>query len=60
MSAPDRSFDVLVCGGGPVGLLTAYGLQRMGIGTCVIGKDEIRIRTWRPLVRITAFSTSIY
>lgn len=31
------TYDVLICGGGPVGLLAAYGLQRMGISTCVIG-----------------------
>lgn len=32
--------DVVVCGGGPVGLLTAYSLQRFGISTCVIGKSR--------------------
>jgi phenol 2-monooxygenase len=30
--------DVLVCGGGPTGLLTGLGLARMGIATAVIGK----------------------
>lgn len=30
--------DVIICGGGPVGLLVAYGLQRFGVSTCVIGK----------------------
>ncbi|OAP56750.1 hypothetical protein AYL99_08862 [Fonsecaea erecta] len=33
-------YDVVICGGGPVGLLTAYGLQRMGIDTCVIERLE--------------------
>ncbi|KIW26719.1 uncharacterized protein PV07_06530 [Cladophialophora immunda] len=33
-------YDVVVCGGGPVGLLTAYGLQRMGIETCVVERLE--------------------
>lgn len=29
--------DVFICGAGPVGLLTAYMLARMGIKTCIIG-----------------------
>lgn len=29
--------DVFICGGGPVGLLTAYMLARMGVKTCIIG-----------------------
>ncbi|KIX93745.1 uncharacterized protein Z520_10651 [Fonsecaea multimorphosa CBS 102226] len=33
-------YDVVICGGGPVGLLTAYGLQRMGIETCVVERLE--------------------
>ncbi|KIW96711.1 uncharacterized protein Z519_02102 [Cladophialophora bantiana CBS 173.52] len=33
-------YEVVICGGGPVGLLTAYGLQRMGIETCVIERLE--------------------
>lgn len=30
--------DVLICGGGPVGLLTGLALVRMGISTVVIGE----------------------
>jgi 2-polyprenyl-6-methoxyphenol hydroxylase-like FAD-dependent oxidoreductase len=30
--------DVLIVGGGPVGLLTAYALQKMGVSTSVIGE----------------------
>jgi ribulose 1,5-bisphosphate synthetase/thiazole synthase len=30
--------DVLIIGGGPVGLLTAYALQKMGVSTSVIGE----------------------
>lgn len=32
--------DVLVCGGGPTGLLTGLGLARMGIPTAVVGKRK--------------------
>ncbi|KFY15822.1 hypothetical protein V492_01751 [Pseudogymnoascus sp. VKM F-4246] len=32
--------DVLVCGGGPTGLLTALGLARMGISTAVVEKCQ--------------------
>lgn len=32
--------DVVVCGGGPTGLLTALSLQKLGISTCVIGKRK--------------------
>lgn len=37
MARPENTYDVLISGGGPVGLVTAYSLQRMGISTCVIG-----------------------
>lgn len=30
--------DVLVCGGGPTGLLTGLGLARQGISAVVLGK----------------------
>jgi 2-polyprenyl-6-methoxyphenol hydroxylase-like FAD-dependent oxidoreductase len=30
--------DVLVCGGGPTGLLTGLGLARQGISVAVIGE----------------------
>ena len=36
--------DVLICGGGPVGLLTGLALVRMGISTVVIGELQRRIR----------------
>jgi 2-polyprenyl-6-methoxyphenol hydroxylase-like FAD-dependent oxidoreductase len=39
MAEPHEQLEVLICGGGPVGLLIAYGLQRMNIKTCVIGKN---------------------
>lgn len=29
--------DVFICGGGPVGLLIAYTLARMGISTYIVG-----------------------
>jgi len=29
--------DILVVGAGPTGLLMAYQLARMGVGTCIIG-----------------------
>ncbi len=32
--------DVLICGGGPVGLLTAYSLARCGVSTCVVEQHE--------------------
>ena len=32
--------DVLICGGGPVGLLTAYCLARYGLSTCIIEQKE--------------------
>lgn len=38
LDAMAESTDVLICGGGPVGLLTGLALVRMGISTVVIGK----------------------
>lgn len=32
--------DVLICGGGPVGLLTAYSLARSGVSTYVVEQHE--------------------
>lgn len=32
--------DVFVCGGGPVGLITAYMLTRQGISTYLVGKHS--------------------
>ena len=40
MSPNATETDVLVCGGGPVGLLTAYCLSRYGIKTAVIEKHS--------------------
>lgn len=34
--------DVVICGAGPVGLLTALGLSQQGINTLVIGKMPSR------------------
>ena len=36
MSQPTIETDVLVCGGGPVGLLTAYCLSRYGVSTMLV------------------------
>lgn len=30
--------DVLIIGGGPVGLLIAYGLARQGVDSIIVGK----------------------
>lgn len=30
--------DVLIVGGGPVGLLVAYGLARQGVDTVLVGE----------------------
>ena len=38
MSFEEGVQDVLIIGGGPVGLLTAYALQKMNISTCVVGE----------------------
>jgi ribulose 1,5-bisphosphate synthetase/thiazole synthase len=38
MSFEEGYMDVLIIGGGPVGLLTAYALQKMGVSTSVIGE----------------------
>ncbi|KAK6858654.1 hypothetical protein PG995_005218 [Apiospora arundinis] len=38
MNASTRRTDVLVCGAGPAGLLTAIGLEQQGISTFVIDK----------------------
>lgn len=39
--------DVLVCGAGPVGLLTALGLAQQGVKTLVIGKFVFCIEPFR-------------
>lgn len=39
--------DVLVCGAGPVGLLTALGLAQQGVKTLVIGKFVFCIERFR-------------
>lgn len=36
----DGKVDVLVCGGGPVGLLTAYSLARCGVSTLVVEQHD--------------------
>ena len=36
----DDKFDVLICGGGPVGLLTAYSLARCGVSTFVVEQHD--------------------
>lgn len=33
-------FDVVIVGGGPVGLLTAYQLRRFGVSVCVVEQYE--------------------
>jgi threonine dehydrogenase-like Zn-dependent dehydrogenase len=38
MACSKDTYDVLISGAGPVGLLSAFGLQRMGISTCVVGE----------------------
>ncbi len=38
--SPDGKVDVLICGGGPVGLLIGYCLARYGISTYVIEQRE--------------------
>lgn len=37
MSFTEGYADVVIVGGGPVGLLSAYMLQRLGISTIVVG-----------------------
>lgn len=36
--ATEFKTDVLVVGGGPVGLLIAYGLARQGVDSIVVGE----------------------
>ena len=36
----DDKVDVLICGGGPVGLLTAYSLARCGVSTFVVEQHD--------------------
>ena len=36
----EREVDVLICGGGPVGLLTAYCLARYGVSTYVVEQHD--------------------
>ena len=40
MSQPTVNTDVLICGGGPVGLLMAYCLRRCGVSAIVIEKHS--------------------
>lgn len=42
MGLEDRSaeYDVVIVGGGPVGLLMAYQLQRFGVTACVLEQHE--------------------
>src|ERR1700723_2771962 len=42
MGETDEDLDVLVAGGGPVGLSAAIACARMGLRTCVIGKIDRR------------------
>lgn len=42
-SAPDidtAEYDVVIVGGGPVGLLMAYQLKRFGVTVCVLEQHE--------------------
>ncbi|KAL8708645.1 MAG: hypothetical protein Q9220_006470 [cf. Caloplaca sp. 1 TL-2023] len=36
----DHQIDVLICGGGPVGLVTAYCLSRYGLSTYIVEKQD--------------------
>ena len=40
MDAQTEQVDVLICGGGPVGLLTGYCLARYGLSTCVVEQHD--------------------
>ncbi|EXJ63595.1 uncharacterized protein A1O5_11356 [Cladophialophora psammophila CBS 110553] len=53
-------YEVVICGGGPVGLLMAYGLQRMGIETCVIGKNDLSPAEPKELERAISLYFSLY
>ncbi|KIW75530.1 hypothetical protein Z517_10272 [Fonsecaea pedrosoi CBS 271.37] len=53
-------YDVVICGGGPVGLLTAYGLQRMDIKTCVVGKSDMITVCHAPVLILSPADHNIY
>lgn len=36
----DATFDVVIVGGGPVGLLMAYQMQRFGVSACVVEQHD--------------------
>ena len=40
MEIQTEQVDVLICGGGPVGLLTGYCLARYGLSTCIVEQHD--------------------
>jgi phenol 2-monooxygenase len=40
MAQDNAEFDVVIVGGGPVGLLLAYQLKRFGVSACVLEMHE--------------------